>query len=490
MRRTKIIATIGPASVDPATLRELIYSGVDVFRVNFSHGTHESHRAAVEAIREASTECGRDVAILQDLCGPKIRCGEMENNSIELIAGQETCITTSPIIGTAARFSCTYKNLPKDAVPGHRILLNDGMLELEVLAVSGDDVRCRVISGGPLSSSKGINLPGMELSTPSVTPKDMKDLAAGLDFGVDYVALSFVRQAEDILKVRKAVEKRENPPLIIAKIEKPEGVENIESILDAADGIMIARGDLGVELPLAQVPILQKRLIRLAHISGKIVITATQMLESMIEHPVPTRAEVSDVANAIFDGTDAVMLSAESAVGLYPVAAVKMLHNVALETESYLSDNRPHWDWRGLSPTRPLGDAVGDAAYWLYEDLDAQAMVAYTATGKTALNLSKSRPFAPIVVFTISRDVARRMRLFWGVEPVYCADIHTAKDLRYYASEYLRENALVRGNDNVIVVTGSPFGVVDHTNSLEVMQLAGDVPVLELRNKRPRKRVR
>lgn len=487
MRRTKIIATIGPASVDPAVLRELIYAGVDVFRLNFSHGTHESHRAAAEAIREAGSECGRDVSILQDLCGPKIRCGEIENNAVELIAGQETCITTSTVVGTATRFSCTYKGLTKDAVPGHRILLNDGLMELEVLAVAGDDVRCRVVCGGTLSSHKGINLPGMELSTPSVTAKDMKDLAAGVDIGVDFVALSFVRQAEDVLKVRRAVEKRDNPPLIIAKIEKPEGVRNIDAILEAADGIMIARGDLGVEMPISQVPILQKRLIREAHIKDKLVITATQMLESMIQNPVPTRAEVSDVANAIFDGTDAVMLSAESAVGLYPVQSVKMLDRVARDTEYYLAAHRPKWDWHRDGEAHTLGEAIGNSAYWLYDDLNARAMIAYSATGKTALNISKSRPFAPIIVFTASREAARRMRLIWGVEPVFCADIHTAKDLRYYAAEYLRENAIVKGNDSVIIVSGSPFGVVDHTNSIEVMRLAGEVPVLELKQKRTKR---
>ncbi len=484
MRRTKIIATLGPASVDPDILRQLIYTGVDVFRLNFSHGTHESHKAAAEAVREACAECGREVAILQDLCGPKIRCGEMENGCIELTTDQETSITTSPVIGTPTRFSCSYKKLPTDAQPGNMILLNDGLIELEVLATAGDDVRCRVVCGGPLASHKGINLPGMDLSTPSVTTKDMKDLGAGLEIGVDYVALSFVRCAEDVMKVRKAVEKVENPPAIIAKIEKPEALDNIHDIIEAADGIMIARGDLGVETPSERVPIIQKELIRLAHAADKIVITATQMLESMIEHPVATRAEYSDVANAIYDGTDAVMLSGESAVGRFPVKSVQTLHEIAVEIEAYLEFNRPHWDWERISPSHPLGDAVGDAAFWLYEDLEAKAIVAFTASGRTALYLSKNRPFAPIVVFTNSPAVARKMNLYWGVEPVSCGDIHSTKDLRYYATEHLRERALAKGNDNIILITGSPFGVIDHSNTLEVIQLAGDVPVLNLSNKR------
>lgn len=488
MRRTRIIATLGPASVDPDILRALIYEGVDVFRLNFSHGTHESHRAAVETIRMICTECGKDVALLQDLCGPKIRCGEIAGGAVELVRDQETTITVNNRIGDASCFSCSYKSLPKDAAPGDRILINDGMIELSVLAAAGDEVRCRVVRGGTLSSHKGINLPGMNLSTPSVTAKDMKDLAAGLEMGVDYVALSFVRTAEDVLKVRRMLEKHDNPPALIAKIEKPEAVENISDILDAADGIMIARGDLGVELPAQRVPIIQKELIYLAHSLDKLVITATQMLESMIENPVPTRAEVSDVANAIYDGTDAVMLSAESAVGHYPVEAVRQLASIAVEIEEYLEYHRPHWDWERVNPKHPLGDAIGDAAFWLYEDLDAKAIVAYSATGKTALCLSKSRPFAPMVVFTVNRDAARRMRLYWGVEPVFCADVHTAKDLRYYAAEYLRENNLVRGNDRVVVISGSPFGVADHSNSLEIMQLAGEVPVLELKNKKGRKK--
>lgn len=488
MRRTKIIATLGPASVDPQILRSLIDAGVDVFRLNFSHGTHETHRAAAETIREMCAVCNREVAILQDLSGPKIRCGEFENGSADLAVGQETIITAASVLGTASRFSSTYKSLPQDAKPGDRILLNDGLLELKVLATAGEDVRCEVIRGGVLTNHKGINLPGMELSTPSVTPKDMKDLSAGLNIGVDYVALSFVRTADDVMKVRKALEKRENPPLIIAKIEKPEAVENIAEILEAADGIMIARGDLGVELPAEQVPVLQKELIRAAHSLDKLVITATQMLETMIERPVPTRAEVSDVANAIFDGTDAVMLSAESAAGHYPLEAVQTMARIAISTEDYLRNHRPHWDWKRITGRQQLGDAVGDAAYWLYEDLGAKAIVAYSATGKTALYLSKNRPFAPIVVFTGSRDVARQMRLYWGVEPIFCVDIHTAKDLRYYAAEYLRENALVSGNDRVVLISGSPFGVVDCTNSLEIMQLAGELPTLEFKDKKPKKK--
>lgn len=484
MRRTKIIATLGPASVDPEVLRKLIYTGVDVFRFNFSHGTHESHKAAAEAVREACAECGREVAILQDLCGPKIRCGEMENGSVELITGQETTITTTPTIGTQTMFSCSYKQLAQDAAPGDKVLLNDGLLELEVLAASGDEVRCLVVRGGVLSSHKGINLPGMELSTPSVTAKDMKDLNAGIEIGFDYVALSFVRCAEDVLKVKKAVEKCENPPMVIAKIEKPEALDNIHDILEVADGIMVARGDLGVELPAERVPILQKELIRIANAEDKLVIIATQMLESMTENPVPTRAEVSDVANAIYDGADAVMLSGESAVGHFPVEAVETLHKISNETETYLSHNRPHWDWERITPSHPLGDAVGDAAFWLYEDLGAKAMVAFTSSGKTALYLSKNRPFAPIVVFTTNQSVARKMNLYWGVEPVYCSDVHSTKDLRYYATEHLREKAICRGNDNIVLITGSPFGAIDHSNTLEVIQLAGDVPVLDLKKKR------
>lgn len=474
MRKTRIVATLGPASVDTEVLRDLVYAGVDVFRLNYSHGTHESHRAACEAIRDICGELGHPVAVMQDLSGPKIRCGEIEGDKTELAEGMETVITTSPLKGTNVKFSCTYKSLPKDASKGDRVLLDDGMIELEVLSASGDEVRCRVVRGGTLSSHKGINLPGMDLSTPSVTPKDMKDLAASLDMGVDFVALSFVRTADDIMKVKRAIDKHECSPLIIAKIEKPEAVQNIDEILECADGIMVARGDLGVELPAEQVPAIQKMLIYKANAACKIVITATQMLESMIHSSVPTRAEVADVTVAITEGTDAVMLSAESATGHYPVEAVKAMHRIAIEAEKNLEHDHWAWDWERTKTFHPLGDAIADAATELCSYINAKAIITFSTTGELPCFLSKNRPFAPILVFSTTREQARKMRLYWGVEAVVNSTIHCLNDLQYYAAEFIRENALAKGTDPLITISSSPFGVIEHSNAIEVTQLAGE----------------
>ena len=348
MRLTRIVATLGPASFDEEVLRKLITAGVDVFRLNFSHGTHESHRAALETVRSLCLELNRPVGILQDLCGPKIRVGEMTDGKIMLADGEETIIVYNDVVGTANAFSCSYKSLARDADEDDRILLNDGLLELKVIAIEGNNVRCKVIHGGILRSSKGMNLPGMKLSTPSVTAKDIDDLKAGLDMGVDFVGLSFVREASDLDPVKELIASHAQKPKIIAKIEKPEALENFDSILEAADGIMVARGDLGVELPVEQLPAIQEELIYKANCAGKIVITATQMLESMINNPIPTRAEVTDVSVAISQGTDAVMLSGESAAGSYPVEAVEMMCKIAVETEKSLKRNHDNWNWRSI----------------------------------------------------------------------------------------------------------------------------------------------
>ena len=474
MRLTRIVATLGPASFDEEILKKLILSGVDVFRLNFSHGTHESHRGAVETVRRLSLELNRPVGILQDLCGPKIRVGQMSDDIIILADGEETVITYDDIIGTAARFSCSYKSLAQDAQINNRILLNDGLLELVVTAIEGGNVRCKVIHGGALRSHKGMNLPGMKLSTPAVTEKDIDDLKAGLDMGVDFVGLSFVRQAADLDPVKELVSAHPHKPKIIAKIEKPEALENFDSILHAADGIMIARGDLGVELPVEQLPAIQQDLIYRSNQADKIVITATQMLESMINNPVPTRAEVTDVAVAIIQGTDAVMLSGESAAGSYPIEAVQMMCKIAVETEKSLKKNHDYWNWRHIKETHPAGVATSDAAYRMCDDLNAKGIVAHTTTGQTALFLSKSRPFAPIVAVTGHRNVARQMRLYWGVEPVYNGTIHSNSDVRCFANEYFKEHEHPDGCNSIIIMTSRPFGQINHTNGVEIMELEGE----------------
>ena len=471
MRLTRIVATLGPASFDEEVLRQLITSGVDVFRLNFSHGTHESHRAALETVRSLCLELDRPVGILQDLCGPKIRVGKMSDGKIMLADGEETVIVYNDVVGTANAFSCSYKSLARDAEEDDHILLNDGLLELKVIAIEGNDVRCKVIHGGILRSNKGMNLPGMKLSTPSVTAKDLDDLKAGLDMGVDFVGLSFVREASDLTPVKELIASHSQKPKIIAKIEKPEALNNFDSILQAADGIMIARGDLGVELPVEQLPAIQEELIYKANCAGKIVITATQMLESMINNPVPTRAEVTDVSVAISQGTDAVMLSGESAAGSYPVEAVEMMCKIAVETEKSLKRNHDNWNWRNLKRNHPFGEATSDAAYRMCEDLDAKGIVAHTTTGQTALYLSKSRPFAPIVALTSNRKVARQMRLYWGVEPVYNGNIHSNSDVRKFAIKYYTRDKHAKSGDSIIIMTSRPFGQINHTNGVEILKI-------------------
>ncbi len=471
MRLTRVVATLGPASFDEEILRKLILAGVDVFRLNFSHGTHESHRAALESVRSLCLELDHPVGILQDLCGPKIRVGTMTDGLITLVDGEETVISKEDVIGTPVKFSCSYKSLAIDAQVDDRILLNDGLLELKVTAIEGGNVRCKVIHGGALRSHKGMNLPGMKLSTPSVTEKDIEDLKAGLDMGVDFIGLSFVRQASDLDPVKEIISRHTHTPKIIAKIEKPEALENFDSILAAADGIMVARGDLGVELAVEKLPAIQEQLIYKANQANKIVITATQMLESMINNPVPTRAEVTDVSVAITQGTDAVMLSGESAAGSYPVEAVTMMCKIAVETEKSLKRNHDHWNWRRTKEIHPVGIATSDAAYRMSEELEACGIVAHTMTGQTALFLSKSRPFAPIVALTSKREIARQMRLYWGVEPIYNGNIYSNADVRNFAIDYFNNKKNIKADDTVIVMTSRPFGEVNHTNGIEIIEI-------------------
>ncbi len=468
MRKTKIVATLGPSSTSPERLRDLIKAGVDVFRLNMSHGTLSEHLDTIKKIRAAGRETGREAAILQDLCGPKIRVGAMENGAVVLRPGDEVIVTTKSVIGTSKMFSTQYENLPRDVRPRDRILLDDGAMALETIRVEGNKVYCLVRNGGTLKDHKGMNLPGIKLSTPSVTRKDLNDLRAGLKAGVDFVALSFVRQADDLKGVRKAIKASGTKTQVIAKIEKPEALKHLDAIIQAADGVMVARGDLGVEMNVAEVPVMQKRIIRRANERDKYVITATQMLESMTHAPVPTRAEVSDVANAIFDGTDAVMLSGETASGEFPVETVRMMNEVALQTESYLELNRPDWSWPRINPRHPVQDAIGHAASKIVDDLKIKLVVAFTATGGTALFLSKSRPWAQILAFTRTPEAYRRMRLFWGVEPILIAGIKNSADLRAQAQEYIKRNKLAPAGKRLLFILGTNFGQVGATDLLEI----------------------
>ncbi len=475
MRHTKIVATIGPASDSVEVLAGLIDAGVNVFRLNFSHGSEEQHRSNIAKIREAVKLAGRDVAILQDLCGPKIRVGKMQNDAITLETGSETVITSDDVLGTPDKFSTQYEDLPNDVKPGERLLLDDGALELEVVAASGREITAKVIRGGLLKNNKGMNLPNINVSAPSVTEKDLADLRVGMSEGVDFVALSFIRRPEDMEPVREVMRNAYSQARLIAKIEKPEAMNCIESIIKMADGIMVARGDLGIEMPLQRVPMLQKFLIRLANANDRYVITATQMLESMTTNALPTRAEVSDVANAIVDGTDAVMLSGETAVGINLVGVVNMMSSIALETEKYLRGYRPPWDWaESLSSENPMQDALGHAALQLVKDLDIKAVVVHTQTGGTALFLSKARPFAPILAFTPDAGAARRLHLYWGVRPVYAPDVKSRNELRVAATRILLEENIVQNGDKIILVSGSSFGQVGAADAIMVATVNED----------------
>jgi len=469
MRHTKIVATVGPASDNSAILCDLITAGVDVFRLNFSHGTAEEHRRRIRRIRQAGKETGREVAILQDLCGPKMRVGEMPASGVELVAGSKIAVTTDEILGNALRFSCQYDGLPHDVKTGDRLLLDDGKLELRVLTVEGGEVKCEVVRGGILSSRKGMNLPGVEVSAPAVTPKDLEDLAVGLEEGVDFVALSFVRRPEDVAEVRRLIEQRHASAQVIAKIERPEALARLEEILREAHGIMVARGDLGVEMDVATVPIAQKKMISAANLADRYVITATQMLESMTSNIAPTRAEVCDVANAVLDGSDALMLSGETAAGSYPKEAVIMMDRIAREVEAYARQQRHSWDWGKLNPRHPVEDALGHAVFQLVEDLDAKAIAVFTPTGGTALFLSKSRPKVPILAFTAAHDAYRRLRLMWGVEPIMDKNIAGMKDLKARACEQTLRRDIAQPGDRIIVVGGTRFGGIGSADSIEVV---------------------
>jgi len=469
MRKTKIVCTIGPASQSEEKLEALILAGMDVARLNFSHGAHEQHGLVIRAVRSISARLGRSVAILQDLCGPKIRTGSLQGGSaVNLVEGAEITVTTQPVVGTASLISTTYSHLPTDVHPGDRILLADGLLELQVLVTEATSVRCRVVHGGLLGEHKGMNLPGAKLSAPAVTEKDIADLNFGLAQGVDYIAVSFVRQAEDLLLVRRLLRERQADTPVIAKIEKPEAVQNLEAILDACDGVMVARGDLGVEVNPEKVPILQKQIIEAANRHGSLVITATQMLESMISNPRPTRAEASDVANAILDGTDAVMLSGETSVGQYPLEAVQMMGRIALEAEA---------SGRGCAAARHVGQgyphAIAHAACAIAGDLELKAICAFTQSGYTARLVSKERPIVPILAFTHNRRVYNLAALYWGVSPLLVDFVGDFDDLFRCVEKELITRELAVPGDSVAVLGGMPAAEKGPTNFLKIQRIAG-----------------
>jgi len=459
MRFTKIVCTIGPACNTEDKIAQLIEAGMNVARLNFSHGTHAEHAATIGKLRRVANRLNRPLAILQDLQGPKIRTGWLQDHKpVELKDGAEFIITTRNVPGDAREVSTTYDGLPGDVKAGDRILLDDGMMELKVERIAdGTDVHTRVIHGGLLKEHKGINLPGVLVNAPSLTEKDREDLAFGLEQQVDYVALSFVRRAEDVALIKRTLVEL-NPKAaktpIIAKLEKPSALDNLESIVDIADGVMVARGDLGVELSPQQVPTAQKRIIEAANRHRKIVITATQMLESMIHNPLPTRAEVSDVANAIFDGTDAVMLSGETATGQYPIEAVKMMAAIAEEAES---NGAKYSRWQVPNEvTTEDAIALARAARELAHDRAVQAIAVFSLTGRNARLLSKARPDVPILGFTPDPKTYARMSLMWGVMPYLVPHADSVETMLAHVEAAMLLNSPVRPGQQVILMAGIP----------------------------------
>lgn len=467
MRRTKIVCTIGPASESLEVLTSLIEAGCDVVRLNFSHGTHEEHAERIRRIRQVEKITGKTVAIMLDTKGPEIRTGDVVGGQIELVQGQTVVLTPESIIGNAQRISVTYQHLSRDVEVGQLILLDDGLIALKVEAVQGDDVVCRVQNGGVLKNKKGVNIPGVSLNLPAVTEKDIADIHFAMDHHLDWIAHSFVRKADDIFAIRRMLEERGQDIGLIAKIENAEGVKHAEAILAVADGLMVARGDLGVEIPAEDVPLIQKQLIHMANVAGKPVITATQMLDSMQLRPRPTRAEASDVANAIFDGTDAVMLSGETAAGRYPIESVQTMARIAVRTEEALKDTLGE-RLRHTNGTVSVTDIISRSACDAASTLGAAAIVTPTESGHTARMVAKYRPSVPIIAVTPHDRVVRRLKLVYGVMPLLGSTQSATDEMMKEAIDLALQQQLVRRGDLVIITAGVPLREPGTTNLMKV----------------------
>jgi pyruvate kinase len=475
-RHTKIIATIGPATANEKDLMALMEADVNVFRFNFSHGSHERKREVINLVREIAEREGWVVAILGDLQGPKIRTGEMKNGALKLLPGTDVTITTRDIIGKERLIPTSYRNLPTDVKKGNRILIDDGAIELKVKAVNDEDVLCRVVSGGTVGDHKGINLPGVAVSAPALTDKDLEDVSFCVREQLDFIALSFVRQASDIVQLKRYVKSLKSNIRIIAKIEKPEAISDFATILNVADGIMVARGDLGVEMNPEKVPLLQKNIIARCNRAGKPVITATQMLESMIHNPQPTRAETSDVANAILDGTDGVMLSGETAIGHYPHQTIRVINRVArdIERSTHRGNNSPFLTERdpGRIAKTSATESIGQAACRVAKEVKAKAILAFTQTGNTATLVAKYRPPIPIYAVTPSLEVQRRMCLYRGVRAlVVNFQGSTEAQIDEVEAAILASGVLPEGS-LVVITMGSPLSSPGTTNLLKIHRLA------------------
>ncbi|SMP04072.1 pyruvate kinase [Laceyella tengchongensis] len=472
LRKTKIVCTIGPASEDVATLKELISNGMNVARLNFSHGSYEEHGKRIENIRQAAAELGQTVAILLDTKGPEIRTGELKDPSVELIAGEQIILTTEQIEGDAKRISISYAGLAADVHPGSIILIDDGLIGLRVESVEGTEITCTILNGGTLKSRKGVNVPGVKINLPGITEKDAADIRFGIEQKVDFIAASFVRKPQDVLEIREILEEHGADIQIISKIENQEGIDNLDGILEVSDGLMVARGDLGVEIPVEEVPVVQKEAIRKCNQLGKPVITATQMLDSMQRNPRPTRAEASDVANAILDGTDAIMLSGETAAGKYPVEAVSTMARIAVRTESTLRyEENFKQKMREIDYT--ITESLSQAVVHTAQMLNCAAVLTPTESGFTARMVSKYRPQVPIVAITRNPDVARKLALVWGVYPLLGTRANTTDEMFHSTIATALEHGFVNQGDLVVITAGVPVGKSGTTNLMKVHVIGG-----------------
>jgi pyruvate kinase len=468
MRKTKIVCTIGPASESVENLTKLVNAGMNVMRLNFSHGDFEEHGGRIKNIREVTKNTGKNVAILLDTKGPEIRTGKLKVEPIELVQDETIILTTEEILGDKDRISITYDNLPNDVSVGSTILIDDGLIGLTVTDIKGNEIHCHIVNGGTIKSKRGVNVPGVKITLPGITEKDANDIVFGIEQGVDFIAASFVRKASDVLEIRELLEKHNASHIqIISKIENQEGVDNLDEILEVSDGLMVARGDLGVEIPAEEVPLVQKAMIKKCNRVGKPVITATQMLDSMQRNPRPTRAEASDVANAIFDGTDAIMLSGESAAGKYPEESVKTMARIAERAESALEYREiflKQSQAQQTSVTEAISQAVANSAL----DLDAKAIVTATESGYTARMVSKYRPKAPIIAVTTNPQVIRRLMLIWGVIPVLGKEAANTDEMIEQAIDSSVNAGLVNVGDLVVITAGVPVGRTGTTNLIKV----------------------
>lgn len=469
MKKTKIVATIGPASESEDKLRDLFQNGLNVCRLNFSHGNHDEHKKRIDTIKKVREEMDLPIAIMLDTKGPEIRLGDFKDGTIELTQDDIFTLTTREILGDKSIVSITYKGLPQDVEVGGRILIDDGLVELRILEIiDGRDIKCIAINSGTLKNHKGVNVPNVNINLPAVTEKDIEDIKFGIENDIDFIAVSFVRTADDVNTIRRILEENGGQSIdIISKIESQQGVDNIDEILKVSDGIMVARGDLGVEVKTEEIPLIQKMLIRKCSLAGKAVITATQMLDSMMRNPRPTRAEVTDVANAILDGSSAIMLSGETAAGKYPIESVKMMHSIALTTEESLNYHemlKIRSDMNQLSTTNAIGKATCTTA----EDLDAAAIITSTSSGYTSKAISKFRPKAPIIAVTTSDTVRRKLSLEWGVYPVVAKESNSTDEVIDNSVNAAISYGYVNEGDLVIITAGIPVGLSGTTNMIKV----------------------